>query len=144
VTSSGAVLIVEDEHTLRRAVSKMLRRTGFTVFEAADGEAGASLFRDKASEIDVVLLDLTLPGLSGGEVFSELQRLQPDVTVIVTSAYSREQAQATLGERTPWFYIRKPYQFDDLTDVLRESIRVKRRVRDLAPGQEPQEKPATT
>jgi signal transduction histidine kinase/ActR/RegA family two-component response regulator len=125
VSSSGTVLIVEDEHTLRQAISKMLRRKGFTVFEAGDGEAGASLFRDKAPEIDVVLLDLTLPGLSGGEVLSEVRRLQPDVTVIVTSAYSREQAQTTLGARPPWLYIRKPYQVSELTDLIRESIRAK-------------------
>jgi CheY-like chemotaxis protein len=125
VSSSGTVLIVEDEHTLRQAVSKMLRSKGFTVFEAGDGEAGASLFRDKAPEIDVVLLDLTLPGLSGGEVLSEVRRLQPDVTVIVTSAYSREQAQTTLGAQPPWLYIRKPYQVNELTDLLRESIRAK-------------------
>ena len=144
VSFSGAVLIVEDEHTLRTAVSKMLRRKGFTVFEAVDGEAGASLFRDKTAEIDVVLLDLTLPGLSGGEVLSELRRLQPDIIVIVTSAYSREQAQATLGAQPPWLYIRKPYQVNELTGLLRESIRAKKRVSNLVVGREPQEMPATT
>jgi PAS domain S-box-containing protein len=144
VSSSGAVLIVEDEHTLRAAVSRMLRRKGFTVFEAADGDAGASLFRDKAPQIDVVLLDLTLPGLSGGELLRELRRLQPDVTVIVTSAYSREQAQTTLGAQPPSLYIRKPYQVKELTDMLRESIRDKRQVSNPANGREPREWSATT
>jgi PAS domain S-box-containing protein len=144
VSSSGAVLIVEDEHTLRAAVSRMLRRKGFTVFEAADGDAGASLFRDKAPQIDVVLLDLTLPGLSGGELLRELRRLQPDVTVIVTSAYSREQAQTTLGAQPPSLYIRKPYQVKELTDMLRESIRDKRQVTNPANGREPREWSATT
>ena len=126
VSSSGTILMVEDEHSLRDPISKMLRRKGLTVFEAADGQAGASLFRDKASVIDVVLLDLTLPGLSGGEVLRELRQLQPDVTVIITSAYSREQAQAMLGTQLPWLYIRKPYQVNELTDLLRDSIRAKR------------------
>jgi DNA-binding response OmpR family regulator len=118
--------MVEDEHSLRDPISKMLRRKGLTVFEAADGQVGASLFRDKASVIDVVLLDLTLPGLSGGEVLRELRQLQPDVTVIITSAYSREQAQAMLGTQLPWLYISKPYQVNELTDLLRDSIRAKR------------------
>jgi DNA-binding response OmpR family regulator len=122
----------------------MLRRKGFTVFEAADGDAGASLFRDKAPQIDVVLLDLTLPGLSGGELLRELRRLQPDVTVIVTSAYSREQAQTTLGAQPPSLYIRKPYQVKELTDMLRESIRDKRQVTNPANGREPREWSATT
>jgi two-component system cell cycle sensor histidine kinase/response regulator CckA len=128
-SSSGAILIVEDEHSLRNAVSKMLRLKGFTVFEAADGEAGASVFRTKAPDIDVVLLDLTLPGLSGAEVLCQLRQVQRDVTVIITSAYSREQAQTTLGARDhPWLYIRKPYQINELTDLLWQSIRVRRRV----------------
>jgi PAS domain S-box-containing protein len=126
VSSSGTILMVEDEHSLRDPISKMLRRKGLTVFEAADGQVGASLFRDKASVIDVVLLDLTLPGLSGGEVLRELRQLQPDVTVIITSAYSREQAQAMLGTQLPWLYISKPYQVNELTDLLRDSIRAKR------------------
>jgi CheY-like chemotaxis protein len=143
VGSSGAVLMVEDEDTLRLAISKLLRRKGFTVIEAANGKKGVDLFRDRAGEIDVVLLDLTLPGLSGGEVLSELRRLQPDVNVIVTSAYSLEQAKAKISTQPPWLYIRKPYQVNELTDLLRESIRVKRRVSNPAIVRAPHETSTT-
>jgi two-component system cell cycle sensor histidine kinase/response regulator CckA len=122
VSFSGAVLIVEDEDALRLAVSKILRRKGYTVIEAANGDTGVSLLRDSAQEIDVVLLDLTLPGLSSREVLSELRRLRSDVKVIVTSAYSRDQVQTTLGGQQPWLYIRKPYRINELTDLLGESI----------------------
>jgi signal transduction histidine kinase len=118
----GTVLVVEDEDPLRIAISKMLRRKGFTVIEAANGKTGVDLFRASAQEIDVVLLDLTLPGLSGREVLSELRRVLPNVNVIVTSAYSQEQAQTALGGQQPWFYIRKPYQFNELTGLVRKSI----------------------
>jgi two-component system, cell cycle sensor histidine kinase and response regulator CckA len=128
VNFSGAVLIVEDEDALRLAVSKILRRKGYTVIEAANGDSGVNLLRDSAQEIDVVLLDLTLPGLSSREVLSELRRLRPDVKVIVTSAYSREQAQTTLGGQQPWLYIRKPYRINELTDLLGESILAERQV----------------
>ena len=66
----GRILVVEDENAFRLAVSKMLRRKGLTVIEAANGKTGVDLFRASASEIDVVLLDLTLPALSGREVLS--------------------------------------------------------------------------
>ena len=118
----GTVLVVEDEDTLRIAVSKMLRRRGFTVIEAANGEAGVDLFRASALQIDVVLLDLTLPGMSGREVLGELRRVKPNVKVIITSAYSQEQAQNTLGGQQPWRYIRKPYQINELAGLLRKSI----------------------
>jgi nitrogen-specific signal transduction histidine kinase len=119
---TGTVLVVEDEDTLRIAVSKMLKRRGLTVIEAANGKVGVDLFRAGRAEIDVVLLDLTLPGMSGREVLSELRRIQPNVKVIITSAYSQEQAETTLGGQHPWLYIRKPYQLKELTGLLRKSI----------------------
>jgi len=100
----------------------MLRNKGFTVIEAADGKTGVDLFRASAREIDVVLLDLTLPGMAGQEVLSELRRVQPNVKVIVTSAYSQERAQTTLGGQQPWLYIRKPYHLNELTGLLRNYL----------------------
>ena len=65
---TGTVLIIDDEYSLRVPVAKMLKKRSFSVFEAADGETGVTLFREHSMEIDVVLLDLTLPGgLSGME-----------------------------------------------------------------------------
>ncbi len=95
------VLLVEDEEELRAAVSKMLRRKGFAVFEAMDGRAGVDLFQAHAGEIDVVLLDLTLPGMTGREVLEGLRRLRSDVKVVITSAYSQEVAQKALGGQEP-------------------------------------------
>ena len=66
---AGTCFVVEDEEALRNAVSQMLRKRGFTVIEASDGKAAVEFLRTQASEIDVVLLDLTLPGMSGREVF---------------------------------------------------------------------------
>jgi two-component system, cell cycle sensor histidine kinase and response regulator CckA len=92
---------------------------GFTVIETADGKAGVDLFRQNVREIDVVLLDLNLPGMSVREILGELNRIQPNPKVILTSAYSREWAQANLGAEPSWPYLRKPYQFAELAALLR-------------------------
>ena len=118
---AGTVLVVEDEDTLRLAVSKMLRRKGFTVIEAANGKTGVDLFRASAPEIDVVLLDLTLPGMSGREVLSELRRIQPNVKVIITSAYGQEQALSSICPLPAWGYVRKPYEFTELLSLIRNA-----------------------
>ena len=118
---AGTILVVEDEDTLRLAVSKMLRKNGFTVLEAADGETGVDLLRASTREIDVALLDLTLPGMSSREVLNDLRRVHPKVKVIVTSAYNHDLAQTTIGGQHPWHYIRKPYQLSQLTSLL-ESV----------------------
>lgn len=116
---AGTVLFIEDEAALCRAVSMLLRRKGLKVIEAADGKTGIDLFRASALQIDVVLLDLTLPVMSGGEVLHELRRIQPDMKVIIMSAYSRDRVLATIGGQQPWFYIRKPYQSSELIALVR-------------------------
>jgi two-component system, cell cycle sensor histidine kinase and response regulator CckA len=117
---AATVFVVEDEDTLRHAVCKMLRRDGVTVIEAANGKTGVDMFRARASEIDVVLLDMTLPGMSGQEVLGEMRSIQPGVKVIVTSAYSQGWARTVIGGQDPWLYIRKPYRFNELIDLLRK------------------------
>jgi CheY-like chemotaxis protein len=119
-TLTGTVLLVEDEDNLRQAVSRMLGKKDLTVIEARDGTSALDCFRINASRIDVVLLDMTLPGMSDREVFRELRRIRPDLKVIVTSAYGMDQALSAMGELQPWFYIRKPYQFAALMELLRK------------------------
>jgi two-component system, cell cycle sensor histidine kinase and response regulator CckA len=120
---SGTVLVVEDEEELRLAVSKMLRKRGFCVVDASDGSAGMKLFRANERKIDVVLLDLTLPGMTGREVLEEMRGLRPDLKVIVTTAYSQATAVKTLAGHQAWFYIRKPYRAAELTDLLQTVTR---------------------
>jgi CheY-like chemotaxis protein len=113
--------VVEDEEVLRVAVSKMLRKEGFSVIEAGDGITGINLFRANEPKIDVVLLDVTLPGMSGREVLEELQRIRADVKVILTTAFSRDQALSSIGGSNPWGYVRKPYRLSELTSLLRKA-----------------------
>ena len=87
--TAGTVLLVEDEDMLRHALSKMLRKHGFSVIEAGNGSAALDLVRGYRNSIEVILLDLTLPGASSGEVVAEAQRIQPGVRIILMSAYSR-------------------------------------------------------
>jgi len=117
--AAATILMVEDEEPLRIAVSKMLRLKGFRVIECGDGTAALNLFRQNLPEIDVVVLDLNLPGMSGREVLAELQRVRPGVKIILTSAYGRDWVQANLGGQLAWPYIRKPYQLAELTALLR-------------------------
>jgi two-component system, cell cycle sensor histidine kinase and response regulator CckA len=118
---TGTVLVVDDEDTLRLAVSKMLRKEGFSVIEAIDGSAAVDLFGANEREIGVVLLDLTMPGMTGREVLEELRRIQPDVKVILTTAYNKDSALAAIGGQQGWAFIRKPYQLNDLVNLVRDA-----------------------
>jgi nitrogen-specific signal transduction histidine kinase len=115
------VLIVEDEDLIRLAASKMLRRTGLSVLEAGDGSAALDLIRAHKDKISVILLDITLPGASSREIFEEAKRLRPEMAVIVTSAYSKDMAAASLSAKVDRF-IRKPYKLSDLIDMIRQAL----------------------
>jgi DNA-binding response OmpR family regulator len=114
-----AVLIVEDEECLRHAVSKTLRSNGFAVFEAGDGGSAITLFAEHAAEIDVVLLDITLPIMSGREVFEAINQIQPGVRVILTTAHSEEMVTRSIWTRRPWAFVHKPYRASELARLVR-------------------------
>ncbi|MBV8865561.1 MAG: response regulator [Acidobacteriaceae bacterium] len=120
----GTVLLVEDENTLRLAVSKSLQKHGFVVMNAEDGRAALDLFRAHAGSIDLVLLDLTLPDISGPEVAKRLCRIQPDVRIFFTSAYDLDQpgVEIASSEEVLSNFIRKPYRLNELVSTLREAL----------------------
>jgi CheY-like chemotaxis protein len=98
---------VEDEDSLRCAVAKMLRNSGLSVLEAADGTTAIAAIRGDTAR-DVLLLDVTIPGASSREVLAEAKRLRPAMRVIVASAYGEEFAATSLQANVERF-IRKLY-----------------------------------
>jgi PAS domain S-box-containing protein len=118
----GTVLVVEDEGHLRQAVVKMLSKRGFDVFEAADGSAAIDFLRANVGEIDVILLDMTIPGASASEIVAEAAKNRPDIRVILTSAYSPEMSTSAMSLPQIRTFIRKPYQLGDLLSTLRNVL----------------------
>ena len=122
--AGGTVLVVEDELFLRLSISKMLRKEGFTVIEAGDGSAAIDLLNDLNMQIDVILLDMTIPGTPSRTVVTEAGRLRPDVKLLLTSAYSREMAGQAGEVAQVKGFIRKPFALRDLVELLRETLSV--------------------
>jgi len=121
--SLGAtILIVEDEELLRFSVAKALRKIGFTVVEASDGSVALDLIRANRDSIDVILLDVTLPGIPSREVFEETQRIRPNLKVVLTSAYRKETVDVSFAGLQVEHFIRKPFQLDDLVAFLRGTL----------------------
>jgi two-component system, cell cycle sensor histidine kinase and response regulator CckA len=83
------------------------------------------LLRTHKDDIDVVLLDVTLPGISSREVFWEARRLRPDLKVVVTSAYGKETADASFAGLRVDHFIRKPFHLADLVRVFETALSAK-------------------
>jgi PAS domain S-box-containing protein len=118
----GTVLVVEDEDYLREAIVKMLRKSGFGVFETADGTSAIDLLRAGGGKIDVILLDTTIPGAASHEVVAEAANARPNIRVILTSAYSQEMIAGPMSPPQIRSFIRKPFQLGDLLQTLRSSL----------------------
>jgi two-component system, cell cycle sensor histidine kinase and response regulator CckA len=124
IPKNQVILLVEDEETLRLAVSMSLKKNGFSVLPAADGRVALGLFRERAQDIGTVVLDLTLPGISGVEVFQEVRRIRPDTKIVLTSAYDRERVSDAFGfgEQSICTFVRKPYRIGELISALRGAV----------------------
>jgi CheY-like chemotaxis protein len=111
---TGTILVVEDEELIRLAVSRALKKKGFSVMKASDGSVAMDLIRTHKDGLDAILLDVTLPGRSSREVVEEAQRLRPDLKIILTSAYGKETIDANFTGLRIHHFIRKPFQLADL------------------------------
>ena len=118
----GLVLVVDDDAPVRQVAAMMLEDAGFRVLQAADGREGVELFRSYAEEIAAVLLDLTMPRMSGEEAFREMRRIRPDVPVILSSGYNEQDATNRFAGKGIAGFIQKPYRSADLLAEIRKVL----------------------
>jgi two-component system cell cycle sensor histidine kinase/response regulator CckA len=117
----ATVLMIEDEEMLRAAFAKLLRAKGVRVLEAGNGIEALELFRRHAAEIDLAVLDVSLPGLPSREVLKTLrERLDPG-KIILTSGFGREQALSSVGGEHRQPFICKPFRINELFDILEKA-----------------------
>jgi PAS domain S-box-containing protein len=116
---SGTVLVADDEEAMRRICKLMLEKCGFTVITADDGRDAVEKFSRYSADVSAVLLDLTMPRLSGEETYEELVKIRPDVKVILTSGYSETEACRRFGRRAIAGFVQKPFEYQVLMRKLR-------------------------
>ncbi len=118
----GLLLLVDDEPSARAVARKMAEDLGFHVLEAADGQEAVSLFELRHAEIAMVLMDLTMPHLDGGQAFLRMHRVNPKVPVVLTSGYSEQDVLAKfLGSGLAGF-LPKPYLGSQFMAVLKQAM----------------------
>jgi len=119
---AGTILLVDDEDIVREPAARMLRRLGFEVLTAANGRQALDVFGAHANEISGVVLDLTMPEMSGEEAFRELRRMKRSVKVILSSGYGEMESLRSLPGKGPDGFLKKPYQLKELAAKLKEVL----------------------
>lgn len=122
VFGSGTVLVIDDEIDIRDTVTMTLRKCGYTVITAGDGLEGVQLYIKFSGMIDLVILDMVLPGIDGKSTFERLQEIDPQVKVVVVSGYSvdgRIQSVLDQGARS---FLQKPFRGADLLRLVSDIL----------------------
>ncbi len=114
---SGLILIIEDELTIRKMLSKMLKKIGFEVLEAENGKIGLEIFSKQKDDISLVILDLSMPVLSGRETFTEIIKIKADIPVLISSGFSMVDIHEF--DYYPYLeFLEKPYRFKEFKDII--------------------------
>jgi PAS domain S-box-containing protein len=118
-TKDELILVIDDEEIIRRTAKAMLERYGYTVVVASNGREGVELFQVLADKVSAVLLDMTMPVMSGEETFSRLKSIKSDVKVILSSGYNEVEAVRRFTGKELAGFIQKPYSSAALVDKVR-------------------------
>ncbi|MGD8367000.1 MAG: response regulator [Desulfobacterales bacterium] len=116
------ILLIDDEESVRVGIEFMLVKIGYTVHSAEDGREALEIFREHWRQIDLIILDLVMPGMLGAEVFDQLRAIDPSCKVLLSSGYSTsEEAQELLGRGCAGF-LQKPFNIERLSFRIREIL----------------------
>jgi CheY-like chemotaxis protein len=123
---SARVLLVDDEPLVQRASKKLLEYLGCSVMTANNGAEALAIFTGNHQEIDLVILDLVLPKISGKETFLKMRSIHPGLRAIIASGYSMEgevQEMLELGVRG---FLQKPFSLNELAQIVSEALALHR------------------
>jgi len=118
----GKILLAEDEVSVRLVTKRMLKRLGFEVLTAGDGFEAVNMFKDNASDLRMVMLDLTMPVMDGEEAFLEIRQIKPDIPIIIASGYSEHEVTARFTGRDLAGFVQKPYEYQTLQKRIKEVL----------------------
>jgi PAS domain S-box-containing protein len=109
LVGAGTILVVDDESIVRQVAQQTLRRAGYDVLLAGNGQTALEIFRQRADEIRLVLLDMTMPVMSGEQTFIELKRIRPDVRIVLSSGFNQVEAIRRFEGQDLAGFLQKPY-----------------------------------
>jgi CheY-like chemotaxis protein len=122
LTGTGGILLVDDEPMILGAASEILQLLGYTVYQAEGGQEAVDIYRNKQREIDLVILDMILPGMSGSQILEMLKAINPDVKVVLSSGYGLQGEVQKVMESGCRDFIQKPYVFAELSHVVKRAL----------------------
>jgi CheY-like chemotaxis protein/HPt (histidine-containing phosphotransfer) domain-containing protein len=122
LTGRGLVLVVDDDEYVLKSVRLTLESYGYSAIVAESGEKAIEIYRQRQTEIDLVVLDLMMPGMDGGETFEVLRSIRPDVQVLLSTGYDTTEATRRVATDALAGVLRKPYLPEQLVAEVKRLL----------------------
>jgi CheY-like chemotaxis protein len=118
------ILLVDDEELILEVGTKMLQYLGYNVLGAGDGQQALDIFKKNKNNLDLVILDMNMPGMDGATVYDKLTKIQADVRILIASGYFENNRIRKILENGFTGFIQKPFSVDGLSKKLAEMLAV--------------------
>ncbi len=122
LTGTGTVLLVDDEELVLRVGEEMLQKIGYEVLIAHSGEEALKLYYRQQDRISLVILDMVMPEMDGGEIYDRLKEIDPGVKVLLSSGYSINGKAQRILDRGCDGFIQKPFNLKVLSRKIKEIL----------------------
>jgi two-component system cell cycle sensor histidine kinase/response regulator CckA len=119
---SETILLVDDEQTIVDVGKEILSKLGYKVLSAGGGQEALDVFKGNKDKIDMVILDMIMPVMSGSEVYKRIQQISPDMKVLLSSGYSIDGEATEILKRGCNGFIQKPFSIKELSIKIREIL----------------------
>ncbi len=117
-----SVLVIDDERQVREAVSDILELEEINLLTAANGQDGVAIFSNHQDHIGLVILDLSMPGMSGIETFAALREIEPAAKIILSSGYTETEILQNMAGARPTGFLQKPYQLEAMINIVKKHL----------------------
>ena len=118
VKGSGTILLIDDEKMILDVGRELLQELGYTVLPALSGQEAIEIFQKDPGKIDMIIMDMIMPGMSGSETFDRLKEINPDVKILLSSGYSVNGQATTILQRGCDGFIQKPFNMNQLAERI--------------------------
>jgi PAS domain S-box-containing protein len=119
---TGTILLIDDEEMIIKVGEELLNELGYEVLSARSGQEAIELYQKNVGKIDLVIMDMIMPGMGGGETFDRLKSINPDIKVLLSSGYSINGQASKILERGCDGFIQKPFNLIQLSDKIHQII----------------------
>lgn len=122
--STERILVIDDEDAARGLIQTVLEHFGYRVLSAQNGLEALDIFTRQSEEVDLVILDLSMPVMSGAKLLPKLRAIRRDVPIVVSSGYDKLEALQQCGSSPADGFLQKPFNLTQLAEAVEAALRL--------------------